>query len=102
MTRRSLKSPKRTSRLRSYTRVLSLRLKRLQKRRREARTANMKRKMMGMVRKTMMRRVAISGDRKAATGTGITRRTRRLMSVEIPCQTLLTHPYSSTAKQSKR
>ena len=49
-----------------------------------------------------MRRAATSGARRAATGTGIIERTRRLMSVEIPCPTLLTLPYSSTEKQSKR
>ena len=105
---RSLKSPKsplqmlrKINRLRSYKRV-SLKEKVALKRKRAMRTANMKRKKMAMEKKITMRKAAISGVRRAPTGTGTTRRTKKHSNVVIPCQTLSILQSTLIAKLSKK
>jgi hypothetical protein len=97
-----LRRRRRTSKLRSCKRALSLKEKGPTRKRRLVKTASMKRRKMDTEKKTTMRKVDTSGAKKVTTGTGTTRRTRRHTNVEIPCQTLLTLLFSLTGRQSKK
>ena len=92
---------RRISRLKLFRRELSQRVT-LKMKRKKATRVNMKRKMMDTERKTTMKKAATSGARKEVIGTGTIRRTKRLMSEVIPCQTHLILLFSWIARQLKK
>jgi hypothetical protein len=68
----------------------TMRLNQSVKKKRRAETVNsqnMKTRMMVMVKKTTTRKESINGEKKVVTGTGTTKRIRRLTREEILCLT---------------